>query len=112
MLMLKSKKQTFMIYMVGWCASVFKIRIAVLVLILSFSLSLETFSQMTTRDMDNFKKLDKAKQKKQKQKGPSINTKKRSSSPKKTRQKKSGFTKKRYKLSYILREEYLMNISA
>jgi len=110
--MLKSKKQTFMIFMERlFGSSRFNLNsIFISVLIIGFSL--QSFSQMTTREMDNFKKISKAKKKKEKQKGPSINTKKRSSSPKKTRQKKSGFTKKRYKISYILREEYLMNISA
>lgn len=108
---LKSKKQTFMIFMERCFGNMRYSLKPIFTSVLIIGFSLQSFSQMTTRQMDNFKKISKEKKKKQKQKGPSINTKKRSSSPKKTRQKKSGFTKRRYKLSYILLEEYFMNIS-
>jgi hypothetical protein len=83
-------------------------------LILAFSIVLivPSFGQMTTRDMDNFKKLDKAKKKREKRKGPAISSKKRSTSPKKTRQKKSVFSKKHYKLTYFIREDEFLNMSA
>ena len=84
-------------------------RMLVLAILFASFISFDAQCQMTQREMDNFKKLDKERQKRKKQGGPSINTKKRLTSPKKTRQKKSLFSKKRYNLTYYYRENELSN---
>ena len=107
--MLKLKVLTFMIYMEKLSINRLVSRKILSFLFFSFLFVGIAHCQMTNREMDNFKKLDKNRQKKQKQKGPSINTKKRLLSPKKTRQKKSSFSKKHYKVAWNFKEEELNN---
>lgn len=99
---LKLPKQITMTFTVKLCARIF------CVALLMFSLGGK--AQMTTSEMNNFKKLDKSREKRMKHKGPNVSSKKRLSSPKKTRQKKAGFSKKRYKLTYFLKEEDFQNM--
>ena len=84
-------------------------RILVLAVLLASVVSYEAQCQMTQREMDNFKKLGKAREKRKKR-GTTINTKKRLTSPKKTRQKKLLFSKKRYNLTYHVREDEFLSI--
>lgn len=83
--------------------------ISIFVFGLVFS-SVDGCAQMTTLQMDNYKKLDKNKQKRMKTKGPILRTNKgKSKSVKKFGGGKSRFAKKRFKVGYILesREEDL-----
>jgi hypothetical protein len=110
--MWKLQKQIFMTFLERLLGRALSTPKALFIVLFAVLLAVPSFGQMTTRDMDNFKKLDKAKKKRAKRKGPSISSKKRSSAPKKTRQKKSVFSKKHYKLTYIIREEEFLNMWA